>query len=789
MSTDTPMNVDEPSDGGSSREASPKLPESLIAGRQRRSTAGNRLAQLLQQEQPDDIDLLFEETGEDDGDFEAKHESDIDLGSSSDEEDKPQEQDELAGEKELQQEEQASKKKRKAGASYPGQKELDKLVKRQQALRNKRVTIQEPDQSKESSTAPSPGPDQAPRARKKSERISWIPTLEDQPSRQSSRRQTVANKQMIHERMKESNERRLKVIAAMNEASLRKKEQKVELTQEMRLERAKKVEHQNKKSLNKWQEAEEARLAAQRAKLAALHNRKIEGPYIRFYSGRAEWGPDGRLVGIGKRKLVQEVPEVAEVPEKSEVPKKTPENENDIDPKKDTADQSQPDGDVVMDDAPQDNAPQDATPELKNADPTTVPAIELPTGDAPPVPNQPTEPPNPAQIETVAAVPPSDADYDDDTHHQIAEQLQTDLDAALPPAKPSITSQAYICLEGFKKEASNREFQSKILFPHNRGPLPKPDRPLCVTTSLPARFKDPSTGLPAHCEKQILIPNHGVLYCSEACRRRDRDTKSHPIPISGSLPLHQQQRGGFGSWNTPPLSPRLGYMDNFAPPNLIAPTSPTTARSIPLSRTTSSPGDHTSFSPPSDPIPLHRRSVYEMSYPSMSAPSSPTNSSGVHLPSKRPPHLPRNNTFTSVTSLAHSPANSSFTRPLPPLHNPFSSSFSSSPRSIDLVTPISSVTSQPAGLAHTGAANGTTSEQMYEKKAIPSSGHGQGSLKKLFNFDGMRAPPQQPMRSTPMVSRAVSPAPMASNISRAGSPTPGSVSDGTKLKSTWTDLY
>ncbi|KAF3913644.1 hypothetical protein ABW21_db0205592 [Orbilia brochopaga] len=486
MTTDTPMDVEEQSNGGSSRETSPQLPVSLIAGRQKRSTAGNRLAQLLEQEQPDDIDLLFEEPG-DDEEFEAKHESDIDLGSSSDEEDRPQEQDELAGEKQLEQEERAAKKKRKAGASFPGQKELDKLVQRQQSLRNKVVTIQEPDQSKESSTAASPGPDQHPRARKKSERISWIPTQEDQPSRQSSRRQTVANKQMIHERMKESNERRLKVIAAMNKASLMKKEQKVELTQEMRLERAKKVEQQNKKSLNKWQEAEEARLAAQRAKLAALHNRKIDGPYIRFYSGRAEWGPDGRLLSIGKRKLVQEVPEVIEV---TEAPQKAP-NETDAQPNGNATDEVQPIGDVVMEDVP-----QDATPEIKDADPTTIPATELPTGDAPPIPNQPAEPPNPTKSETVAAISLSDAQHHDATHHQIVEQQQTELNAPLTPAKPAIASQSYICLEGFKKEASNKEFQSKILFPHNRGPLPKPDRPLCVTTSLPARFKDPSTGLP-----------------------------------------------------------------------------------------------------------------------------------------------------------------------------------------------------------------------------------------------------------------------------------------------------
>ncbi|EPS38256.1 hypothetical protein H072_8013 [Dactylellina haptotyla CBS 200.50] len=303
----------------------------------------------------------------------------------------------------------------------------------------------------------------------------------------------------------------------------------------------------------------------------------------------------------------------------------------------------------------------------------------------------------------------------------------------------------------------------------------------------------------SYCEKQIVIPNNGILYCSEACKKRDRDIKPHPIPICGSAPI--QQIGGFGSWNTPPLSPRIGYIDT-APPNLIAPTSPTSARSIPMSRTVSNPnGGDVSFSPPSDPIPLHRRSAYEISYPSMSAPPSPTSSSGVYLPSKRPHHLPRNNTFTSVPSLTNSPGTSvsshgqynpyqaTMARPLPPIHNPYSYSFSSSPRSIDLVTPISSITSQPAGLANTSFPS-PTSDQFYEKKILSNSeqGAGQGSLKKLFNFEGMRAPPQ-PMRSSPMASRAASPAPMMSTTSRSGSPTPGSVAESTKLRSTWTDIY
>ncbi|KAK6358292.1 hypothetical protein TWF730_007640 [Orbilia blumenaviensis] len=302
------------------------------------------------------------------------------------------------------------------------------------------------------------------------------------------------------------------------------------------------------------------------------------------------------------------------------------------------------------------------------------------------------------------------------------------------------------------------------------------------------------------CEKQIVIPNNGILYCSEACRRRDRDTKSNPssAPTSGSVPF--QHHGGFGSWNTPPISPRLGYVD-IAPPNLIAPSSPTTARSIPMARTVSNPmGNygHGSFSPPSDPIPLHRRPAYEMSYPSMSAPPSPTSSSGVFLPSKRPHHLPRNNTFTSVPSLANSPATSTsshgpynpyqgnITRPLPPIRNPYSYSSNSSPRSIDLVTPISSITSQPPGFPM--GPPGTMTEQqqqIYEKQNVYNQGQGQGSLKKLFNFEGMRAPPQPMVRSSPMVSRAGSPAPMMT-ISRTSSPTPG---ESTKLRSTWTDIY
>ncbi|KAF3915414.1 hypothetical protein AA313_de0208992 [Arthrobotrys entomopaga] len=508
MSANEEMDIDDKSDNASSREATPQLPETLIAGRQRRSTAGNRLAQLLLQEQPDDIDLLFEENGEEDADFVGKEESDVDLGSSSDEEDKPQEQDELAGEKELQREERSSKR-RKGASTFPGQKEMDRLVQRQQKLREKRVKIQEPQQDRAGSSQPPTEAENAPRARKKSERLSWIPTVEDRPSRQSSRRQTVANKKMIHERMKESNERRLKVIAAMNEASQRKKKQKVELTQEMRLERAKKVEEKNKRSLNKWQVAEEARLEAQRAKLAALHNRKMEGPYIRFYSGRAEHNADGRLIKLGRRNLIEEIPDKDEKRSDAKDTQKGPEDGPEREAQKDSeispeqADQPKAAEDVVMTDVPRDADSQEKAPlDGDSAEPNGAPTLEVQVDgessshQVPVSQEQTSEPSGAPNVPEISAVPPSDADVSDDTPHQIAEQLQGDLDASLRPVKPQVTSQTFISLRGFENEKLGRDFRSKVLFPHNRGPLPKPDRPLCVTTSLPARFIDPSTGLP-----------------------------------------------------------------------------------------------------------------------------------------------------------------------------------------------------------------------------------------------------------------------------------------------------
>ncbi|KAF8458434.1 YL1 nuclear protein-domain-containing protein [Terfezia claveryi] len=93
--------------------------ESLVAGRQKRSTAGNRLATLLDKEasKDDDLELLFAEV-EDDIEFEAEDGegglSDVQLESSDEDEGEGGEgQEDLSGERELQAEARAEKAKKR----------------------------------------------------------------------------------------------------------------------------------------------------------------------------------------------------------------------------------------------------------------------------------------------------------------------------------------------------------------------------------------------------------------------------------------------------------------------------------------------------------------------------------------------------------------------------------------------------------------------------------------------------------------------------------------------------
>ena len=260
--------------------------ESLVSGRAKRATAGQRLSLLVTKEQDDDIELLFaedEQEADDSFDEDEEDASDVNLGSSSDEEDAEAAKgdEDLAGEKELQQQARQEMKKRKAQvkARVPG------LA--------KRVKI-DPTAMK----APSQ-PQMLPTKRKKSERVSWVASAADAPTRISSRKQTVQNRETVHQRLVDGEKQRRKVMQQMEEAQKRKEARKPKaLTQSQRLEEAAKIEKKNAKSLTRWEESEKERLVEQKAKLEALHNRQLSGPVVTLWSGLTRW-LDNKIVAVG----------------------------------------------------------------------------------------------------------------------------------------------------------------------------------------------------------------------------------------------------------------------------------------------------------------------------------------------------------------------------------------------------------------------------------------------------------------------------------------------------------
>lgn len=253
--------------------------ESLVQGRAKRSTAGQHMSALIDAAADDDLTLLFEEV-EDDNEFadaDLGDDEDMALDSSDDDEDDqgPNAQNDYEGEQQLQKDE---RKKRRA------QNDL-----RFQTLR-KRVKIDP--------TAVSAMPSARPK--KKSERISWLPTVEDGPTRSSSRRQTMHNKEMTHARLKDSQEKRVRIIATMKEAEKRKAHLKPkEMTQQDHLAEAARMERLNSKSLNRWEQTERRKADERRARIEALQNRRLEGPVISYWSGLATW-TNGRLTRVGK---------------------------------------------------------------------------------------------------------------------------------------------------------------------------------------------------------------------------------------------------------------------------------------------------------------------------------------------------------------------------------------------------------------------------------------------------------------------------------------------------------
>ncbi|KAB8349416.1 hypothetical protein FH972_023443 [Carpinus fangiana] len=271
--------------------------ESLVAGRARRSNAGNLMAKALAAEDDGDTDLLFAEEGEDD-EFEeppdpeaataAADDDDDDDDDSSDDDDAQAHDDDLAGEKELRKQERAEKRaatKRKPVGPQPIRK---------------RVKI---DDTAPATTPADGSPSaQAPTRRlKKSERTSWVPTGVDAPTRVSSRTLAVENKVRTMESLKESTLRAAIVREKMKKSEARKKAlERPPMTQDERLAEAARTEKLNLKSVKRWEQQESDRQARQKAELDRLRNKKLEGPVVRWYSGPCEWDHLSRLRSVGR---------------------------------------------------------------------------------------------------------------------------------------------------------------------------------------------------------------------------------------------------------------------------------------------------------------------------------------------------------------------------------------------------------------------------------------------------------------------------------------------------------
>jgi vacuolar protein sorting-associated protein 72 len=277
-------------DEASASESDSELeaPQLMVAHRERRSNAGNRMSTLLAKaaeeeqwgEEWEEAPNEEEFVGDD-----ANDQDDFNMDSSSSEEGDDDGRDDDTGEKELRKAERQEKIKRRKTATNPFTARLAAAASR------KKVRLDVPSTE---STAP------ALRPKKKSERASWIPTEEDGPVRTSRRKQTVANKESTLARLKEKDKRRDDTLAMMKAAEARKAKHAIKpMTQAERLAEAARVERKNSKSLHRWEEAEEQRAADRQAKLDALKNRQIEGPFIRYYSGPAIW-VDDKLKYTGK---------------------------------------------------------------------------------------------------------------------------------------------------------------------------------------------------------------------------------------------------------------------------------------------------------------------------------------------------------------------------------------------------------------------------------------------------------------------------------------------------------
>ncbi|KAF2765130.1 hypothetical protein EJ03DRAFT_219756 [Teratosphaeria nubilosa] len=288
----------------------------LIATRAKRATAGNLYASLRAHIDDEDLQReLLAEDEDDVGEYEGSDKDDDDdaLESSSEEEDAgpPQEGDaeDLEGEKELKKAERVEqRKKRKV------QDARLKLPSWQK--KSKRVKLA--DDAKAEDDAPTPKP------KKKSERANWLPTEADAPTRQSRRSLAVANREVIHENLKQSFQRSEKQREVMAKAAQKEKSKKrADIAQEDRLAKCTTIAKQTEKEFGRWERDEAERQRLRDEALAAKRARGLDGPFVRHWSGSVLWVghhiKQHRILHGSKKieEITEEAPKVVGEPEGS----------------------------------------------------------------------------------------------------------------------------------------------------------------------------------------------------------------------------------------------------------------------------------------------------------------------------------------------------------------------------------------------------------------------------------------------------------------------------------------
>jgi vacuolar protein sorting-associated protein 72 len=517
---EAPESPDDSSSG--SEDDSDSEPEvvPLATGREKRATAGNRMNSLLaaEEDEDDEVALLFAAEEEDeDVEFEGDDDeagSDAQFDSSSDDEDQGPNaaaDDDLEGERELQKKEKAERaKKRKANDALTTTAGVRKRARFDPSVSTKRTT------------APAPKPS------KKKEREAWSLKETEGPSRTSLRPQTVANTEVIRAKVKHDDEQHAKVVERLKKKRLeREKDMPPEMTQADRLAEAEKVEKRNAKSLNRWEAMEKKRVEEQAAKLAALHDRKLEGPVLTWWSGVAQWlGP--KLTMVGSKETNQEP--ATEGKKRGRKPKSYYEA---LEAGKDADAENSSIG------TPRDQTTTPAPSETAVNSGTTTEAPALPLEPPPPAQITLTAPPqNPDNflhgIHKDASLPPEAASNTAPVQSQQSTAppqaapplplgntttsptplqpatsqhtpLQPNPNLSLappppppPPPIPETSTRNLVILTSFDTlPATSKQLNSYTFFSNSRK-TPKPAKhasELCAITSLPARYRDPSTGL------------------------------------------------------------------------------------------------------------------------------------------------------------------------------------------------------------------------------------------------------------------------------------------------------